>query len=523
MSALRQFGASGAESRAPLRGAGQLRSAQGSLGAAVGEADADRSVLDQPLVVRSSRRAWERRCVRAVIVVDAVASLVAGLTAYEVRFGNLSAEGLAWDNYMALSAGLPVLWLAAMAAARAYEARFLSVGFEEFRRVLMAAVVVIATVATASWATKTPIARGYVLVALPVATALTLLGRYLVRKWVHRERRRGFFMSDVLLVGHGRTGAELVRQMRGDPHHGMRIVGACVPERGGSAELTALGVPVLSGFEDVEHAVRSTSADAVAVLPCPEMDGPALRRLSWSLAKSGIDLLVAPALIDVAGPRIAIRPVCGLPLLHVDEPQLAGGRRVAKALLDRLVALIMLIVLAPLLVAIALAIRLSSPGPAIFRQTRTGWRGHEFTMWKFRTMVRNAEELRSSLDELNRHATGELFKISADPRVTRLGRLLRRTSLDELPQMVNVLRGEMSLVGPRPLPVTDRPYDGEARRRLFVKPGLTGLWQISGRSDLDWEESVRLDLRYVEQWSLALDAMIIWKTVFAVVNGRGAY
>jgi len=245
--------------------------------------------------------------------------------------------------------------------------------------------------------------------------------------------------------------------------------------------------------------------------------------LSWDLAKSGIDLLVAPALIDVAGPRIAIRPVCGLPLLHVDEPELTGGRRVTKALLDRLVALISLIVVAPLLVAIALAIRLSSPGPAIFRQARIGWRGREFTMWKFRTMVRDAEALRSGLDELNRHTTGELFKVNVDPRVTPFGRWLRRTSLDELPQLVNVLFGQMSLVGPRPLPVTDRKYDGEARRRLLVKPGLTGLWQISGRSDLDWEESVRLDLRYVEQWSLALDAMIIWKTIFAVLKGRGAY
>jgi exopolysaccharide biosynthesis polyprenyl glycosylphosphotransferase len=232
---------------------------------------------------------------------------------------------------------------------------------------------------------------------------------------------------------------------------------------------------------------------------------------------------VAPALIDVAGPRIAIRPVCGLPLLHVDEPQLTGGRRVAKALLDRLVSLIALIVLAPPLVAIAVAIRISSPGPAIFRQRRVGWQGREFTMWKFRTMVRNAEELRTRLDELNRHATGELFKVTVDPRVTPLGRWLRRTSLDELPQLFNVLCGQMSLVGPRPLPVTDRKYDGEARRRLLVKPGLTGLWQINGRSDLDWEESIRLDLRYVEQWSLALDALIIWKTIFAVVRGRGAY
>ena len=311
--------------------------------------------------------------------------------------------------------------------------------------------------------------------------------------------------------------------MRNDTHHGMRIVGSCVPDGGGSADLTTLGVPVLGGFDDVDFALRATSADTVAVLPCPEMDGPALRMLSWSLAKSGTDLLVAPALIDVAGPRIAIRPVCGLPLLHVDEPQLAGGRRVAKALLDRVAALIALSLLAPLMVAIALAIRLSSPGPAIFRQTRTGWQGREFAMWKFRTMVRNAEALRSSVDKLNRHATGELFKMTVDPRITRLGRWLRRTSLDELPQLVNVLRGQMSLVGPRPLPVTDRLYDGDARRRLLVKPGLTGLWQISGRSDLDWEESIRLDLRYVEQWSLALDALIIWKTVFAVVKGRGAY
>ena len=493
----------------------------GVRGVSVAGAGASRAILSQPVVVRSSRRAWERPYVRAVVGIDAIASLVAGVTAYVVRWGP-EAPDLRWD-YVALSTGLPLLWLAAMAAARGYESRFLSVGFEEFRRVLAAAVAVIATVATASWATKAEIARGYVLVALPMATVLTLLGRYLLRKWVHRKRRKGLFMSDVLLVGHGRTGAELVRQMRNDTHHGMRIVGSCVPDGGGSADLTTLGVPVLGGFDDVDFALRATSADTVAVLPCPEMDGPALRMLSWSLAKSGTDLLVAPALIDVAGPRIAIRPVCGLPLLHVDEPQLAGGRRVAKALLDRVAALIALIVLAPLMVAIALAIRLSSPGPAIFRQTRTGWQGREFAMWKFRTMVRNAEALRSSVDKLNRHATGELFKMTVDPRITRLGRWLRRTSLDELPQLVNVLRGQMSLVGPRPLPVTDRPYDGDARRRLLVKPGLTGLWQISGRSDLDWEESIRLDLRYVEQWSLALDALIIWKTVFAVVKGRGAY
>ena len=489
-------------------------------GASAAEAGAS-PMLSQPIVVRSSRREWERAYVRAVVGIDVIASLIAAVTAYVVRWGP-EAQDLRW-HYVVLSTGLPLLWLAAIAAARGYESRFLSVGYEEFRRVLAAAVAVIATVATASWATKAEIARGYVLVALPMAMVLTLLGRYLLRKWVHRRRRTGLFMSDVLLVGHGRAGAALAQQMRNDTHHGMRIVGSCVPDGAESADLTRLGVPVLGGFDDIEFALQATSADTVAVLPCPEMDGPALRMLSWSLAKSGTDLLVAPALIDVAGPRIAIRPVCGLPLLHVDEPQWAGGRRVAKALFDRIAALIALSALMPLLVAIGLAIRLSTPGPAIFRQTRTGWQGREFAMWKFRTMVRNAEALRSSVDELNRHSTGELFKMTIDPRITPFGRWLRRTSLDELPQLVNVLRGQMSLVGPRPLPVTDRPYDGDARRRLIVKPGLTGLWQISGRSDLNWEESIRLDLRYVEQWSLAMDALIIWKTLFAVVKGRGAY
>jgi exopolysaccharide biosynthesis polyprenyl glycosylphosphotransferase len=253
------------------------------------------------------------------------------------------------------------------------------------------------------------------------------------------------------------------------------------------------------------------------------MDGAALRRLSWNLAPSGIDLLVAPTLMDITGPRIAIRPVCGLPLLHVDEPSLSGGRRIAKGCMDRVVSALGLLILLPLLLAIALVIRLTSPGPALFRQTRVGLHGREFTVLKFRTMTRDAESLRPSISHLNIHSTGHLFKVENDPRVTPLGRWLRRTSLDELPQLMNVLLGQMSLVGPRPLPITDTPYDGEARRRLFVKPGMTGLWQISGRADLEWDEAVSLDLRYVENWSLALDALIIWKTLFVVFKSRGVY
>lgn len=486
------------------------------------ETGADRSWMAGPPVVRASRREWERPYVRALVGADVAVALTAGATAYLVRFG----DPLAQDHlkqYLWFSAGLPVLWLGAMGVSRAYEARFLSVGVEEFRRVLSAALTVIATVATMSWATNSPIARGYVIIALPMATVLTLLTRSLARKIVHRGRRRGFLMSDVLLVGHGCSVVELVRQMRHDSHHGMRVVGACIPGGSQSEELTAVGVRVYGGFDSIDDVVQAHRVDAVAVLTCPEMDGPGLSRLAWGLARWGVDLLVAPALIDVAGPRITIRPVAGLPLLHVDEPQLVGGRRVAKACLDRVTAAAALVLLSPVLLAITLAIRLTSSGPAIFRQARVGVNGGTFTIWKFRTMVQDAERLRACLGGFSVDATGHLFKMADDPRVTRVGRWLRRTSLDELPQLVNVLCGQMSLVGPRPLPATDRPYDGEARRRLFVKPGLTGLWQINGRSDLSWEDSVRLDLRYVEQWSLALDAVIIWKTLFAVVKRSGAY
>jgi exopolysaccharide biosynthesis polyprenyl glycosylphosphotransferase len=299
------------------------------------------------------------------------------------------------------------------------------------------------------------------------------------------------------------------------------VVAACLA--GGAAVTEVAGVPVVGDLSDTADVVRRCGAETVAVLPSPEMNGLQLRQLAWELEKTGTDLCVAPALLDVAGPRTTIRPTAGLTLLHVDHPQLSGPRQVLKDLFDRCAAALALVLLSPLLIAIAAAIKFSDSGPALFTQTRVGKDGRVFKIYKFRTMVVDAEKRLAELRQQNEH-DGVLFKMRRDPRITAVGASLRKWSLDELPQLFNVLLGEMSLVGPRPaLPDETARYADHVRRRLVVKPGLTGLWQVSGRSDLSWDESVRLDLRYVENWSLALDLQILWKTIAVMLRGSGAY
>jgi exopolysaccharide biosynthesis polyprenyl glycosylphosphotransferase len=277
------------------------------------------------------------------------------------------------------------------------------------------------------------------------------------------------------------------------------------------------------GMDDVPAAVEKCGADTVAVLSCPEMNSTQLRGLAWELEKTGTDLCVAPALLDVAGPRTTIRPVAGLPLLHLDHPELTGAKRFIKGVFDRLAAGLALILLAPAFAFIALVILVHDGGPVLYQQTRIGKDSRPFKLRKFRSMVVDADRRQAQLEALN-DASGLLFKMRTDPRVTKVGAWLRRWSLDELPQLLNVLTGDMSLVGPRPaLPAEAACYGEHMRRRLVVKPGITGLWQVSGRSDLPWEEAERLDLRYVENWSLVLDLQILWKTWSAVTRGCGAY
>ncbi|HEX6755818.1 MAG TPA: sugar transferase [Mycobacteriales bacterium] len=463
------------------------------------------------------RRQWIRRYVAVLVGIDAGAAIVAAITAYLVRFTD-GAIG-----YVAYSVAMPVLWVATAALCRAYDDRVIGLGAEEFQRIGRAFVALTALVGFASYATRAEVARGYVVLALPIAAGLSLLARYGARKRLHAMRGADRCMHDVIAVGGEHSVLDLVVQLRQERYSGMRVVGACLAS-GDGAQVVGLGVPLLGGLDDVVAAVRDSGADTVAVTSSAELDPARLRRLAWELEGTETDLVVAPGLMEVAGPRLHIRPVTGLPLLHVEEPEFAGARRVIKGAVDRTVAGVALLLLAPLFLVVAAGVRLTSPGGAIFRQTRIGKNGREFTMFKFRSMYVDAESRRSELTALNERGEGLLFKIKDDPRITPLGKLLRKLSLDELPQLINVLAGSMSLVGPRPpLPAEVALYEDDVRRRLLVKPGLTGLWQISGRSDLTWDESVRLDLRYVENWSLALDFLILWKTAFVVAKSSGAY
>jgi exopolysaccharide biosynthesis polyprenyl glycosylphosphotransferase len=467
---------------------------------------------------RAGRRlsTWSRDYLREVALADLACGVVGVFIAAQLRFGSNVTS-----MYLALSLALPVLWVGALWLAGAYDVRFIGTGSDEYRKVLNAGIGLTAAVAIFSYLINLELSRAYVVIALPSLTVFDILARFALRKRLVRRRMHGKCMHSVVAVGHELAVADLVTELGRDRYHGLTVVGACVVQPGELDELA--GVPVHGGLDDITAAVKAFGADTVAVTACSEMDGLRLRSLAWELEKTGTDLWLAPALLDVAGPRTTIRPTAGLTLLHVDHPQLTGFRLVIKDLFDRCAAAAALVMLAPVMAILAVAIWLHDGGPALFSQIRVGKDGHSFRIYKFRTMVVDAEQRRSQLLPSN-DSDGVLFKLRKDPRVTGVGAHLRRLSLDELPQLFNVFLGHMSLVGPRPaLPDEAEKYAEHVRRRLVVKPGLTGLWQVSGRSDLSWNESVRLDLRYVENWSFALDLQILWKTIGTLLWGSGAY
>ena len=467
---------------------------------------------------RGSEPGWLRRYVIAVAGTDLCAAILAAITE---SFLQLQMPA---PRSAAMFVAFPLIWLLLVHLSRGYEPGQLGAGSEEFRSLLRAGVLVMAGISVLSFAFDLDVPRGLVLVAVPLVVPLSAVGRYGLRRGLHAMRAQGRYMRTVVAVGREQSVLELVEQVRRESYYGMKIVAACVPDPASSGLLRAAGIRTIADLTSAAATARELDADAVAVTSSSETAASFLRRLSWDLEGTGVELLVAPGLMEVAGPRMHVRSFIGLPLLQVEEPKFTGPQRIVKQALDRLVAAAFIALVCPVLLAVALAVRVDSPGPVLFRQVRIGQGGREFQMLKFRSMVADAEARRAALLDRNQNADGLLFKITDDPRVTRVGRVLRRFSLDELPQLFNVLAGQMSLVGPRPpLPEEVALYDEPVRRRLLVKPGLTGLWQVSGRSDLAWDDAVRLDLRYVENWSLSLDLLILWKTAFAVIRARGAY
>ena len=458
---------------------------------------------------------WQRTYVRGLAVLDN-ATVILG-----VGFAYLAAaltDRAGGANQILAVTVLP-LWMLGLVCARLYEMRHLTSGTEEFKRVLLVGMWLTAIVGTGAFVVDAPVSRLLVAAALPGVTGLILIERSIARLLLNSKRRRGSCQHRVVAVGNESDIEHLVAQIARSEVSGWDIVAACVPDPSVS-ELNIQGrhLPVGSpGEAAITAAVHG--ADTIAITNTGALPAPQLRRLAWELEGSDVHLLISPALTDVAGPRVTVRPMFNLPLLHLEQPQFKGPQRVYKNVTDRLFALALLVLLSPFLLLIAAAIKLDDRGPVFFRQKRIGVGGIEFTCLKFRSMFVDADKMFIDLTD-----GGVMFKIKRDPRITRVGSMLRRTSLDEIPQLINVLRGDMSLVGPRPQVQSEvDAYEEEHHRRLLVKPGMTGLWQVSGRSDLSWNEAVRLDLYYVENWSPLVDLNILAKTVTAVVRGSGAY
>lgn len=475
---------------------------------------------------------WQHGYSRWLMLTDLVAVCAAVGIAHWIRVG-LAETPYLWAlnplTYIWASVLIATGWTVALAINHSRSERVIGSGAEEYRRVWMATISVFGTVAIISMLFKLGIARGYLLTALPVGLSLLLFSRWAARRVVSRAREKhGKYVTRVLAVGSASTVAHLVRALAQGSGSGYNVVGACLTGPAERSEFTVPGVgsiPVLGDGSCITDAINITGSDAVAVMATGRFHGRGLQDLSWELEKLDIDLLVAPGVIDVAGPRLHMRPVAGLPLIHVEKPQYHGAKRFQKRLFDIVFSGSVLLLGFPVLAAIAIAVRLTSKGPVFYRQQRIGLNGEEFEIIKFRTMIDGADAALAGLAGLDLVASPrDPFKFVDDPRVTPVGRFLRKYSLDELPQFINVLKRDMSVVGPRPQVSAEvATYDDYARRRLLVRPGITGLWQVSGRSDLSWEDSVRLDLFYVENWSMAADLLIALKTAKVVLSHSGAY
>jgi exopolysaccharide biosynthesis polyprenyl glycosylphosphotransferase len=446
-----------------------------------------------------------------------------GVSAANVGVGSNRTEVAV--SYTLISVSIIVAWMLMLGIFGTRGYRVLGTGPEEYRQVANGTVRLFGLVAIVAFLFQIDFARGYILIAFPLGLCVLVFSRWIWRIWLGAKRSVGLYSSRVLLVGSESSTLHLARELASNSAAGYLVVGACIPSNHSTELLSGLRFPIFRDVNNLQEAMASVSADTVVVGSSGELSTQQMRELSWSLEPGRQHLVVAPSLTDIGGPRIHTRPVAGLPLIHVETPRYEGKRQFAKRAFDLVGAAVFILLLSPLLGTIALAVRLSTPGSVLFRQERVGFNGDRFEMLKFRSMVTGAESQLAALRDLDRTAGNSvMFKMRNDPRVTPVGGFLRRFSLDELPQLFNVFAGTMSIVGPRPSLATEvDEYETHVHRRFLVKPGITGLWQVSGRSNLTWAETVRLDLFYVENWSITGDIAILWRTAKAVLGRDGAF
>jgi exopolysaccharide biosynthesis polyprenyl glycosylphosphotransferase len=489
--------------------------------------------IDKLATLPTSLRAqWQQRYRNWLVASDFAVVSVVVVMAQILRFGHGAHASLRTGYtpvaYSSVSILIIFAWALVLAIYHTRAQRVIGAGPEEFRRVWTATLGLFGLVAVVSTLFKMEIARGYLAIAFPLGLLALSVNRHLARRFVAAQRRRGRCMTAVLAVGEPISVTVLAQSLTQRSADGYTVVGACTVGAGPRTEsivVPGLGpVPAFPYDGDIRHAIVASQADTVALTSAGELGPEGIRDLSWQLEKLGVDLVVSPGIVDVAGPRLTVRPVADLPLIHVDKPQYQGAKRFQKRAFDICFSLLALLAASPIMFVAAVAVKLTSRGPVFYRAERIGLDGVPFQMIKFRSMVVDADRRLAEVAALNESVGGVLFKVREDPRITKVGRLLRRYSIDELPQFINVVRGEMSVVGPRPpLRSEVETYDHRVRRRLLVRPGITGLWQVSGRSDLCWDDSVRLDLSYVENWSMLSDLAIAAKTVGAIFGGSGAY
>ncbi|KGJ81786.1 polyprenyl glycosylphosphotransferase [Cryobacterium roopkundense] len=446
-----------------------------------------------------------------------------GFTVSDVQFrGELYAVAV---NYTAISVILIAAWMVILGIYGSRGYRVIGTGSQEYRAIAGATVRLFGLVALAAYLFQIDLARGYILIAFPMGLVVLVFSRWIWRQWLSVKRLNGQYSSRVVLIGSPSSVALLHRELARQSEAGYLVVGACIPSGFAGDVLPGSAVPVFGSVTLLQQFMAENRADTVIVTSNAEMSPHDMRELSWSLEPGRQHLVVAPNLTGIGGPRIHTRPVNGLPLIHVETPRYEGGKLFAKRGFDVVASFLLIVLLSVPLAVIALIVRFSTPGPVVFRQKRVGLNGKQFTMLKFRSMVTDAESQLATLQAQKRSAgNAVLFKMENDPRITPAGRVLRRFSLDELPQLFNVLGGSMSLVGPRPsLEREVSEYETHVHRRFLVKPGITGPWQVGGRSNLSWEDTVRLDLYYVENWSIMGDIVILWRTASAVMARDGAF